>query len=99
ISTSNSLLQAHATPAMRGRVMALFGMVFLGTTPIGAPLAGWAAEAFGPRWALALSGAMCVVAAGVTGLAIHRVRAAAAASAAVGEPAAAPAERVAAATA
>jgi len=77
ISTSNALLQAHATPAMRGRVMALFGMVFLGTTPLGAPLAGWAAEAFGPRVALGLSGAICVVAAGVTGLAIRRARAAA----------------------
>ncbi len=72
ISTSNSLLQAHATPAMRGRVMALFGMVFLGTTPIGAPLAGWAAEALGSRVALGLSGAICVVAAGATGLALRR---------------------------
>jgi len=99
ISTSNSLLQAHATPAMRGRVMALFGMVFLGTTPIGAPLAGWAAEVFGPRWSLALSGAICVVAAGLTGWAIHRARAAAALSAAVSEPAAGRAEPVSAATA
>jgi hypothetical protein len=57
---------------MRGRVMALFGMVFLGTTPIGAPLAGWAAEALGSRVALGLSGAICVVAAGVTGLALRR---------------------------
>jgi MFS family permease len=72
ISTSNSLLQGHATPAMRGRVMALFGMVFLGTTPIGAPLAGWAAEALGSRAALALSGAICVVAAAATGVALRR---------------------------
>src|SRR4051794_10756422 len=77
ISTSNALLQEHAAPAMRGRVMALFGMVFLGTTPIGAPLAGWAAEAFGPRVALALSGAIVMAAAGVSGWALHRVRAAA----------------------
>jgi MFS family permease len=81
ISTSNSLLQAHATPAMRGRVMALFGMVFLGTTPIGAPLAGWAAEALGPRAALGLSGAICVAAAGVTGWALRRTRRSAAAGA------------------
>jgi MFS family permease len=72
ISTSNSLLQEHAAPAMRGRVMALFGMVFLGTTPLGAPLAGWAAEALGPRWALALSGLIVVVAAGVTSWALRR---------------------------
>jgi MFS family permease len=72
ISSSNSLLQERAAPAMRGRVMALFGMVFLGTTPLGAPLAGWAAESFGPRWALALSGLIVVLAAGVTGLALRR---------------------------
>jgi MFS family permease len=77
ISTSNSLLQEHATPAMRGRVMALFGMVFLGTTPIGAPLAGWAAEALGPRWALGLSGVVVVLAAGVASLALRRAHAAA----------------------
>src|SRR6266540_6805878 len=54
ISSSNSLLQSHAAPAMRGRVMALFGVVFLGTTPIGAPLAGWAAESLGARAAFVL---------------------------------------------
>jgi MFS family permease len=75
ISNSNSLLQQHATPAMRGRVMALFGMVFLGTTPIGAPLAGWAAETLGPRMALALSGAIVVASAAATGWVIHRAAA------------------------
>jgi MFS family permease len=72
ISTSNSLLQEHAAPAMRGRVMALFGMVFLGTTPIGAPLAGWAAEALGPRVALGLSGGIVVLAAATAGLVLRR---------------------------
>jgi len=96
ISTSNALLQEHATPAMRGRVMALFGMVFLGTTPIGAPLAGWAAEAFGPRLALALSGAIVVLAAGVTAWALRRAgaratRPATAEPAALGPMGAAPA--------
>jgi hypothetical protein len=41
---------------MRGRVMALFSIVFLGSTPIGGPLAGWLAEAYDPRVALVLAG-------------------------------------------
>ena len=41
IATANSLLQLHSTPAMRGRVMALWAIVFLGSTPIGAPLVGY----------------------------------------------------------
>jgi MFS family permease len=56
IATSNSILQLGSDPAMRGRVMALWGLVFLGTTPIGAPLVGWVAERFGPRFALGLGG-------------------------------------------
>jgi MFS family permease len=41
---------------MRGRVMALFSIVFLGSTPIGGPLTGWLAEAYDPRWTLVLAG-------------------------------------------
>ena len=44
----NSALQIHVEPTMRGRVMALYSVVFLGSTPIGAPLVGWLAEAAGP---------------------------------------------------
>ena len=45
----NSALQLAVEPAMRGRVMALYSVVFLGSTPIGAPLVGWIAEVAGPR--------------------------------------------------
>ncbi|MGH2968203.1 MAG: MFS transporter, partial [Solirubrobacteraceae bacterium] len=45
----NSSLQIAVDPLMRGRVMALYSVVFLGSTPIGAPLAGWLAEVAGPR--------------------------------------------------
>jgi hypothetical protein len=45
----NSSLQLAAAPAMRGRVLALYSIVFLGSTPIGAPLVGWLAEVAGPR--------------------------------------------------
>lgn len=51
----NSSLQLAVEPQMRGRVMALYSVVFLGSTPIGGPLAGWLSEAFDPRAALLLA--------------------------------------------
>jgi MFS family permease len=51
---TNSIMQLSTEPAMRGRVMALRISVALGGTPIGAPIAGWVANHFGPRWALAI---------------------------------------------
>jgi MFS family permease len=52
----NSGLQLAAAPEMRGRVMALYSVVFLGSTPIGGPIAGWLGEVVSPRAALALGG-------------------------------------------
>jgi MFS family permease len=52
----NSALQLASEPRMRGRVMALYSIVFLGSTPIGAPLAGWLSEAIDPRAALVMAG-------------------------------------------
>lgn len=52
----NSSLQLAVAPEMRGRVMALYSIVFLGSTPIGGPLAGWLAGAAGPRASLVLAG-------------------------------------------
>jgi MFS family permease len=72
IATSNSLLQLNSTPEMRGRVMALFSVTFLGSTPIGGPFIGWVAERFGPREALAFAGAVTAVAGLVTWWAVHR---------------------------
>jgi MFS family permease len=60
----NSLLQLTVEPALRGRVMALYAVVFLGSTPIGAPLVGWMAEVAGPRSGLVLG----AIAALLTGL-------------------------------
>jgi MFS family permease len=51
----NSSLQLAVEPAMRGRVMALYSIVFLGSTPIGGPLAGWLSQAYDPRVALLLA--------------------------------------------
>jgi MFS family permease len=59
----NSSLQLGAEPAVRGRVMALYGVVFLGSTPIGAPLVGWLAEVAGPRAGLLAGGGAALAAA------------------------------------
>ena len=59
----NSALQLAVSPEMRGRVMALDSMVFLGSTPLGGPLSGWLAEVWSPRAALLLGGAAAIVAA------------------------------------
>jgi MFS family permease len=56
-TSTNALLQMSSDPAMRGRVVAIFLAVALGSTPIGAPLVGWVADRFGPRWALAVASA------------------------------------------
>jgi MFS family permease len=58
----NSTLQLTAAPSMRGRVMALYSVVFLGTTPIGGPIAGALAELAGPRASLLLSGSAALAA-------------------------------------
>ena len=52
IATANSTIQLQVEPTMRGRVMALYAMGFLGTTPIGAPLVGWISQTSSPRVAL-----------------------------------------------
>jgi MFS family permease len=48
---------------MRGRVMALYFAIFLGGTPLGAPVVGWVSDAFGPRWSLGVAAASGLVAA------------------------------------
>ncbi len=60
ISTMNSSLQLISSDVMRGRVMALYFVLFLGSTPIGAPIVGWLAETFSPRVALAFGGLVTV---------------------------------------
>ncbi|MGD0393270.1 MAG: MFS transporter [Acidimicrobiales bacterium] len=65
IATANATLQLSADPTMRGRVMALYAMAFLGTTPIGAPLVGAIAQWTNPRVALLVGAAATVMAAGV----------------------------------
>src|SRR4051794_23989297 len=84
----NSALQLAVAPELRGRVMALYSVVFLGSTPIGGPLAGWLSEAAGPRAGLVMGG----IAALAAGLVARRAfaRAAAAGAPAAAAPAGAP---------
>lgn len=56
-NSTSSLMQLSTEPVMRGRVMALRLAIGVGATPIGAPIVGWVADAFGPRWALGVGAA------------------------------------------
>lgn len=62
MTSSTALVQVEAIPEMRGRVLALQAMVFLGSTPIGGPIVGWVAEEFGARWSIGLGAAACLLA-------------------------------------
>ncbi len=63
LSLANTTVALSTVPEMRGRVMALWSIAFLGTTPIGGPLVGWVSEHLGPRIGLALGGVATIVAA------------------------------------
>jgi MFS family permease len=68
---ANGVLQTETAPEMRGRVMALFSVAFLGSTPIGGPIVGWVSEQLGPRAGLWLGGVATLA---VTTVAIAGVR-------------------------
>lgn len=71
LTASTAIVQLRAAPEMRGRVLAIQAMLFLGSTPIGGPIVGWVSQEFGARWAIAL-GAAAGVGAGVWGIATAR---------------------------
>ena len=73
-TTANSTVQLWTEPDMRGRVMAIYMAIAMGCTPLGAPLVGWVADHFGPRWSLAVGAASGFLAAlvGVAYLVRHR---------------------------
>ncbi|MCL2660445.1 MAG: MFS transporter [Acidobacteriaceae bacterium] len=74
MTTTNSMMQLSTEPTMRGRVMALRVGVALGGTPIGAPIAGWVANRYGPRWSLGIGAISGFLAAAVAGLLLSRSR-------------------------
>lgn len=62
MTAANASVQLSTEPVMRGRVMALYQAIFLGGTPLGAPLIGWVGDAWGPRWTLAIGAIACALA-------------------------------------
>jgi MFS family permease len=63
MTSATAIVQVQADPAMRGRVLALQAIVFLGTTPIGGPLMGWVCDRFGARAGFMVGGSACLAAA------------------------------------
>ena len=67
MTTANASVQLTTEPIMRGRVMALYMMIFLGGTPLGAPMIGWIGDAWGARWTV-LIGAIATALAFIVGM-------------------------------
>jgi len=67
LTASTAIVQIESAPQMRGRVLALQAMLFLGSTPIGGPIVGWVAQEYGARYAIGV-GAVAALLAGAVGL-------------------------------
>ena len=74
IATANTTLQLSARPEMRGRVMALYAIAFLGSTPVGSPIIGSICAVFGPRAGFAVGGVAAILAGFAAGLSFARMR-------------------------
>jgi MFS family permease len=74
LSMGNSTLQLATDPGMRGRVMALWSVAFLGSTPIGGPLIGWITATAGARVGLGVGAFSCLVAGAIGLVALRRSR-------------------------
>jgi predicted MFS family arabinose efflux permease len=74
LATCNSLIQLRSDPAMRGRVMAVYAITLLGSTPIGGPIVGFISQTYGPRWGLGIGGIATVGAVAYFGTAFVRAR-------------------------
>jgi predicted MFS family arabinose efflux permease len=62
VSTANARVQLVCAPAVRGRIMAIYALIFVGSTPVGAPLIGWVGQHVGPRAALGGGGVLAALA-------------------------------------
>ena len=74
MATANSTCQLSSTPEMRGRVMALYGLVFLGSTPIGGPIVGWISQNLGPRYGMGVGGIATILVAAAAATVLLRRR-------------------------
>jgi MFS family permease len=70
ITSANTYMQLHTDAGVRGRVMALYLMIFMGGTPIGAPIIGWIGEEYGARWTL-IGGGMLTILGVAVSAAVH----------------------------
>lgn len=61
VTTANAYMQLTVPPEVRGRAMAVYAMVFVGSKPLGAPVIGWIGDVMGARWTLYLGGLACVL--------------------------------------
>lgn len=68
MTSANALVQLSADESIRGRVMSLYGMIFLGMNPICSPFVGWVAEAFGARWSILVGSLSSIAVAVVVGI-------------------------------
>jgi MFS family permease len=74
LACANSTCQLASTPAMRGRVMAIYALVFLGSTPVGGPLIGWVCQRLSPRYGVAVGGVATLLAGLVVAFMLRRNR-------------------------
>jgi len=74
LTAANATMQLSVPGPMRGRVMALYLTVLFGGTPFGAPVIGWLAEVYGPRWTMLIGGGVVTAAALVAGLVLLRTQ-------------------------
>ncbi len=72
LTAANQTIQLTTEATMRGRVMSIFIMFFLGATPVGAPLMGWVSDAWGPRCALVIGGLTAICAPMLAGVLARR---------------------------
>jgi MFS family permease len=74
IAVANTTIQLTSAPEMRGRVMALYAIAFLGSTPIGGPIIGWISQQYGARIGFAIGGIAALIAASLAGRSLLRYR-------------------------
>jgi MFS family permease len=75
IAVANTTIQLTSAPEMRGRVMALYAIAFLGSTPIGGPIVGWISQNYGARFGFAVGGIATIVATAFAGWSLVKHRA------------------------
>jgi MFS family permease len=74
LATSNAICQLASAPEMRGRVMGVYTMILVGSTPVGAMLVGLVDQELGARWGLAVGGVPAIIAAVALGTSLARRR-------------------------